>query len=140
MVYGDPVSFPCLLCIPSSPGTPGINTPCGIDTQPEFYFLLISSPLSLSLPHPYALDSLYPVSFFVSSSSTRLLFCLCLDSALILSAHAESALQTKLLYKMRMHNSPSSTISRKWYIFKILMLNCLLRNNETEQILLTISV
>lgn len=130
MVDGDPVSFPCLLCIPSSPGTPGINTPCGIDTQPEFYFLLISSPLSLSLPHPYALDSLQPVSFFcLFFFHSAPLFSL-FHSALFLSAHAESALQTKLLYKMRMHNSPSSTISRKWYIFKILMLNCLLGNNE----------
>lgn len=30
MVYGDLVSFACLLFIPSSPATPGITTPCGI--------------------------------------------------------------------------------------------------------------
>lgn len=92
MVDGDPVSFPCLLCIPSSPGTPGINTPCGIDTQPEFYFLLISSPLSLSLPDPYVLDSLYPVSFFcLFFFHSAPLFSL-FHSVLFLSAHPESAL------------------------------------------------
>lgn len=140
MVYRDPVSFPCLLYIPSSPGTPGINTPCGIDTQPEFYFLLISSPLSLSLPHPYAPDSLHPISFFVSPSSTLLLFSLCFTLFSFSELVQNQRCRQSCCDEMRMHHSPRSTISRKWYIFKILMLNCLLRNNEREQILLTIGV
>lgn len=65
MVYGDLVSFPFPhLCFPSSPHTPGIITPCGINTQLKFYFLLISFLLSLS--HIHMLSSLCPLCLFVS--------------------------------------------------------------------------
>lgn len=70
MVYGDLVSFPFPhLCFPSSPHTPGIITPCGINTQLKFYFLLISFLLSLS--HIHMLSSLCPLCL---SSSLLCLF------------------------------------------------------------------